>query len=120
MNKELQIHWERCKPFIQEALDHAGNLCELEEVWTLVRLGEAQFWPGHECAVVTEIKEYPLKRVLNVWLGGGKLEEIKGMEPHIREFAENAGCSLILIQGRPGWKKIFGMKQLGVILSSEV
>jgi hypothetical protein len=120
MKQELQIHWERCKPFVQQALDHAGNLYELDDVWQLITASEAQFWPGYDCAVVTEIKDYPNKRVLNVWLGGGKLEEIKSMEPHIRKFAKNTGCNLILIQGRPGWKKIFGMKQLGVILSSEV
>lgn len=120
MKQELQFHWDRCKPFIQEALDHAGNLCNLEDVWQLIESGQAQFWPGYECALVTEIKDYPEKRVLNVWLGGGKLEEIRGMEPHIRKFAKNSSCHLILIQGRPGWKKIFHMKQMGVTLSSEV
>jgi hypothetical protein len=120
MKQELEFHWHRCKPYIQDALDAAGNLFILSDVWALVESGKAQFWPGFECAVVTEVNDYPQKRVLNVWLGGGKLEEILTMEPHIRQFAKNSACELILIQGRPGWRKIFKMKQIGVILCSEV
>ena len=59
MKQELEFHWVRCKPYLEQALDHAGNLFKLSDVWSLVENGKAQFWPGFECAVVTEVHDYP-------------------------------------------------------------
>lgn len=120
MNDETQTEWQRCAPWIQAALDHAGNLFALEDIWKELSLGRAQFWPGNECALVTEIKQYPRKRVLNVWLAGGKLEELMVMSNYIREYAKRCQCDAMTIQGRPGWQKMFPQRLKTVTLIEEV
>lgn len=113
--------WERCSPWVQAALDHAGNLFSLEDVKKSVIKGEAIFLPGLEAAVIAEIRVYPQKRIYNCWLAGGNLEELKlAFAPAIRRYAKRAGCDAITIQGRPGWQRVFNMRQKGVVLTEEV
>jgi hypothetical protein len=113
--------WERCSPWVQAALDHAGNLFSLEDVKKSVIKGEAIFLPGLEAVVIAEIRVYPQKRIYNCWLAGGNLEELKlAFAPAIRRYAKRAGCDAITIQGRPGWQRVFNMHQKGVVLTEEV
>ncbi len=113
--------WERCSPWVQAALDHAGNLFTLEDVKKAVIKGEAIFLPGLEAAVIAEIRVYPQKRIYNCWLAGGNLEELKvAFAPAIRRYAKRAGCDAITIQGRPGWQRVFNMHRKGVVLTEEV
>ena len=113
--------WERCSPWMQAALDHAGNLFSLEDVKKSVIKGEAIFLPGLEAVVIAEIRVYPQKRIYNCWLAGGNLEELKlAFAPAIRRYAKRAGCDAITIQGRPGWQRVFNMRQKGVVLTEEV
>lgn len=113
--------WIRCSPWIQAALDHAGNLFTLDDVKESVLKGQAFFLPGFEAVVISEIRIYPQKKIYNCWLAGGNLEELKiGFAPAIRWYAKKAGCDAITIQGRPGWQRVFNMKQKGVVLTEEV
>lgn len=112
--------WERCSPWIQAALDHGGNLFDLEDVWQSIIKGLAQFWPGSSSAMVTEIKQFPKKRILNIWLAGGDLEDLKRMEFYVREYAKKTQCDAITIQGRPGWQKVFPQRLKTVTLMEEV
>jgi len=117
----FEQEWIRCSPWMQAALDHAGNMFTLDDVKKAVLDGQAMFLPGLEAAVIAEIREYPQKRVFNCWLAGGDLEELKmAFAPAIRRYAKKANCDAITIQGRPGWQRVFSMKQKGVILTEEV
>ena len=113
--------WERCGPWLQAALDHAGNLFTLDDVKQAVLRGEATFHPGLNAAVITEIRVYPQKKIYNCWLAGGDIEELKlAFAPAVRKYAKRAGCDAITIQGRPGWKRVFNMREKGVVLTEEV
>jgi Zn-finger nucleic acid-binding protein len=112
--------WERCGAWIQAALDHGGNCFTLDDVLETIQKGQAQFWPGKKCALVTEIKQYPRKRLCNVWLAGGDLDELIEMSVHVKAFAKNSGCDAIALQGRPGWQKIFPQRLKTVTLIEEV
>lgn len=112
--------WERCSPWIQAALDYGGNLFALEDVLDAVQKGQAQFWPGKKSALVTEIKQYPRKRLCNVWLAGGDLEELKQMSVYVKDFAKASKCDGLLVQGRPGWQKVFPQRLKTVTLMEEV
>jgi hypothetical protein len=117
----FDLEWERCAPWLQDALDAAGNWFALEDVKKVVLEGKAYFYPGMKAALVTEVRIYPRKRIYNCWLAGGDLEEIKkAFVPTIRMQAKKLQCDLITVQGRPGWKKVFNLKQRGVVLFEEV
>ena len=117
----FEQEWIRCSPWIQAALDHAGNLFTLDDVKRAVLDGHAIFLPGLEAVVIAEIRVYPQKRIYNCWLAGGDLQELKmAFAPAIRRYAKKAECDAITIQGRPGWQRVFNMKQKGVVLTEEV
>jgi len=117
----FEQEWQRCSPWLQDALDHAGNLFSLDDVRQAVLEGKAIFLPGIDAAIIAEIRQYPQKRVYNCWLAGGSLEELtKAFAPAVRLYAKRAGCDVITIQGRMGWKRIFNAKQLAVTFAEEV
>ena len=120
MQTSLQNEWDRCSKWLQDALDAAGNLATLDQVKSLVDEGKARFWPGKECAFVTEIVQYPNKRALNIWLAGGDLQEMLSFEPMVRAYAKDKGCDLLVIQGRPGWQKVFKKTPKWIGLVDEV
>lgn len=100
--------WERAKPHIQAALDAGGNTHSLDDVFTGLISGEYQFWHTPDAYCVTEVCEYPQKKVFNFWLAGGNVRSLMGsIEPIAREYARNAGCSECrsVMVDREGWDK---------------
>lgn len=100
--------FDRCAPWIAAALNYSGGTHHLDDIREAVRAGEAQLWPGHRAAVVTEVITYPRKRVCNFFLAGGDLDELLRMLPVIEQWARDMGCAGMTIQGRPGWKRVLG------------
>jgi hypothetical protein len=91
---------------LQRALDLAGGTHSLDDVWLAIEAGDAQFWAysEHSC-IITEIKDYPRKRVLNYWLATGRLEELLDAWAGILPWARQMGCTMATITGRRGWEK---------------
>lgn len=105
---EWLAEWDRCKHWIEPALDEAGNTHTIEDVFLSVLRGHAHFWPGKRCAVVTEITQYPRARAMNIWLGGGDLRELVHMRSSIEQWAKVLGCDRITCAGRDGWGRFAG------------
>ena len=80
---------------------------DLSDVWKLVMADEAQFWPGEQSAVITEVLNLPKVKALHVWLAGGEMDElINKMLPAVEAFARAAGCNRLSIAGREGWERM--------------
>jgi hypothetical protein len=112
----------RCRGWIEDALDKGDNTHGFVDVVDGVMSGKMQLWPGEEGCAVTEIVVYPNKKVLHVFLAGGKLEQITNMHNDAVVWAKAQGCEGMTIAGRPGWKKIldkYGWRQQFVTLSKE-
>lgn len=105
---EWFAEWERCRGWIEPALDAAGNTHTIEDVLQAVLRGDAHFWPGKRAAAVTEITQYPRARAMNIWLAGGNLREIVRIERSIEQWAKALGCDRVTCAGRPGWGRFAG------------
>jgi len=101
MDSEL----ERCKPWIEAALEYSGGTHDFSDIVEGLRKDVLQLWPTPKGCIVTEIVVYPKKRVLNVFLGGGELEQIMDMHSDVIDWAKAQGCSALTMSGRFGWKK---------------
>ena len=101
------ITFERARPFLQKALDHAGNTHTLEDVEAALAKGLVQWWPGENSAAVTEIIQYPQQRALHFWLAGGNLSELESMYPAAEAWGREHGCTVATTSGRPGWERTF-------------
>ena len=117
----LLDEWNRCSAWLEAALYYSNGTHTIDDVLETVQRGDAQFWHYPDAAVVTEIMDYPQKRVLRYWLAGGNLKPLLKVEPSIRHWSQLWGCVGIEIIGRKGWHKVLkGFKQTGIILAKDM
>lgn len=94
-----QADWARCRDWIKAAVEPTG-LYTIEDVEAAIADGTMSFWPGDNCAAVTEFCTYPNCKVLNVFAGGGlsgkALPELRKMEKAFVFFARAADCTKII------------------------
>lgn len=102
---ELGMEFDRCSQWLQGALNHAGGTHTLADIEVGIREGRFQFWPADRSAAVTEVIQYPQRRVLHLFLAGGDLNQLRDMEASATEFARHMGCEAMSIAGRRGWVK---------------
>lgn len=95
----------RCRQWIEAALEYSGGTHEFDDIVEGIYTGRFQLWPAKTSCLVTELVNYPRKRVLHVFLGGGDLEEIMGMHEDVIAWGKMQGCSALTMTGRLGWKK---------------
>jgi hypothetical protein len=95
----------RCKPWIDEALKHCGGTHVYDDIVDAVLSHDMQLWPAKDAAVVTSILVQPRKRVLYVFLAGGRLQTLRSLHPTITRWAKREGCSLAMMTGRLGWPR---------------
>ena len=102
---------ERCRPWIEAALEHSGGTHTFEDIVDGLRTGHLQFWPAPKGCLITEIVIFPQKKTINVFLGGGELEQLSDMHEDVIKWAKSQGCTAATINGRAGWVRAF--KHLG-------
>ena len=95
----------RCRKWIEAAVEYSGGTLDFAEMVAGLHRGVLQLWPTPKGCIVTEIVVYPKKKVLNVFLGGGELEQILDMHGDVIAWAKAQGCSALTMSGRTGWKK---------------
>lgn len=81
----------------------------IEDVEAGLVEGRYQFWPGERSACVTQIIDYPRKRVMSFWLVGGDIKELFSViEPEARQWGESVGCLgfMAMPLDRPGWERM--------------
>lgn len=103
---------------LEKALKIGGNTHNPADIWAAVKEGKMQAFQNGESVAVTEVVGYPQKRVIQVVLAVGNLNEVLGLIPEMEEFGRKHGCSSIRMFGRRGWSKVLsriGWKPPGVI-----
>lgn len=104
-------HWklspdlERCKPWIEAALVYCNGTHEWDDIVAGIASSKMQLWAAPRGCIVTEIVVYPRKKVINIFLAGGELDQIMDMEHDIGQWAKSHGCTGGMMTGRLGWKK---------------
>lgn len=97
----------RCSSWLEAALGYAGGTHNLQDILDGVLRCEYQFWPGKQCAVITEIMVFPRKRVFNFFLAGGDLAELEAMTPTMESWAKFNRCDSAMLTARRGWIRTF-------------
>jgi len=91
---------------LNQALTDAGGTATLDDLVAQAREGRVQIWHRGDSLAITELLGLPQKTVLNVVACGGKLAEIKALEPEIEAFARAHGCAYMMTHGRSAWSRI--------------
>lgn len=104
---------EEARPLIEKGLSYTCGTHLFEDVAAMVAAGTLTFWSGPHSVCLTEILQSPRKRLLNVWLVAGQMDELRAMYPGIYAWAKDTqGCEIVTCTGRPGWDRSF-LKQEG-------
>jgi|TARA_R100000482_G_scaffold91188_1_gene37485 hypothetical protein len=108
--EDLDKELDRCKPWIEAALDRGGNTHIFEDIVDGVKKGLMQFWPADDACAVTEIICYPRKKVLHIFLAGGNMDTIVDMDESAVHYAKLSGCTGMSVAGRKGWQRVLDKK----------
>jgi len=92
---------------IDKALRFGGETHTREDVLTGIEDGTFQLWAGQDSVIVTQIHDYPQKRLLCIFLAAGVMEELQDMLPDVLDWARQAGCAGAFLNGRLGWMRSF-------------
>ena len=96
--------WHDAEPQLRRACERLGERTTHDVLVQLVT-GNAQLWHVAECWFVTEIANYPRKRVAVLSLAGGKFprHEVREMREMLYRWARHYQADEIRIVGRRGW-----------------
>tara|TARA_R110000851_G_scaffold152505_1_gene294209 strand:- start:16 stop:405 length:390 start_codon:yes stop_codon:yes gene_type:complete len=122
--KDLHIIWNEVEPLIKKALDDCYTTDDI-----LQGLANNSFqlfisWNNKvESAVVTEVAQYPQKKILRYFLAGGNNLNnwLEPIQETIEKFAKHNNCNSIEVAGRKGWaRKLKGYEQKIYLFSKEL
>ena len=57
-------------------------------------------------ATVTWMDQYDLTKRLTIAFAGGDLDALRGLYPHLEDYAKDAGCDAVEVWGRRGWERV--------------
>ena len=123
--EDLHIIWDQVESHIARAVDDTYLPQDILDGIILNKFQLFISWNNKkvESSVITEVADYPRKRVLRYVLAGGyNLENwLEPIQEKIEEFAINNHCRAIEVAGRKGWlRKLKGFKQKIYIMSKEL
>ncbi|NKX40950.1 hypothetical protein HGG71_05635 [Rhodobacteraceae bacterium R_SAG2] len=111
----------RVRQHLQPALDHGGNTHGFEDIILSVLKGDMQLWTADKASAVTEVTDYPKKRVIHWFLAGGDMAAVLDFQQSIRTYGKALGCTEMTLSGRSGWQralKSHGWTQKGIVMEA--
>lgn len=99
--------FKRCEQWIQAALDYSHDTFSIEDIFEDMAAGNLQIWPGEKAVIVTQIVQYPRKKIIHCFLAGGDIVELETLHEQVVEWGRSQGCSAVTLTGRPGWTRSF-------------
>ena len=122
--EDLHIVWNEVESLIKKALDDTYTARDILD--GLVKNAFQLFisWEDKvESAVITEVIQYPQKKVCRYFLAGGSNMNnwLEPIQQEIEKFAKNNQCDAIEVAGRKGWlRKLKGYKQKIYLMSKKL
>lgn len=96
---------EDARIYLEPALTRFGTH-QWRDIIIGVSQGHMQLWRNSTAACVTEVTDYPARRVLHVFLAGGDIKGVVALEPEVEAYARLMGCTRIQMFGRKGWAHV--------------
>jgi hypothetical protein len=113
INEVAFIAWvdaevDRCWPWLEQAMRRGvpGGIIThgIDDIKKMVFTRQAHLWTTPNGVALTTFSQYPLCRIMNIWLLGGDFEEVFDIHNDaVEHFARSNGARLLYAQGRPGW-----------------
>jgi len=122
--EDLFIIWNEVEPLIKKALDDCYKAQDILDGLMETRFQLFISWEDRvESAVVTEVAQYPQKKILRYFLAGGENMNnwLEPIQKEIEQFAKDNQCDAIEVAGRKGWaRKLKGYEQKIYLFTKEL
>jgi hypothetical protein len=122
--EDLHIIWNEIEPLIKKALDDCYTTNDILKGLVFEKFQLFISWENKvESAVVTEVAQYPQKKILRYFLAGGNNINnwLEPIQEKIEKFAKLNNCNSIEVAGRKGWaRKLKGYEQKIYLFSKEL
>jgi len=90
---------------VERALGEFGNLYTFDDIMGLIESGKMQSFTHGDTWIVTQVNEFPRRKVVDIALVVGFIEEATKALPQIYTFARSIGADRVTAVGRDGWWK---------------
>ena len=90
---------------LEKMLSDHGDLYAIGDIMELIQSGQMQSFSDGSNWVVTQVRDYPRKRVLEVFFAIGDLEGVYALEDKVLAFQKEIGADMLVTSGRLGWLK---------------
>lgn len=111
------------REWIEAALEHSNGTHTFEDIVKGISEGRMQLWPAERGVMVTEIVVYPRRKMLNIFLAGGDLDQLLDMGDDMRAWAKAQGCDGAMLTGRKGWARVMknhGWREKWITMTTEI
>jgi len=110
------------KKKMEKALRLGGDLYTLVDLITELREGRMQGHVENDTWAITQIQDFPRKRVVDIFTVVGNMEGSLLLEKKITGWASELGADMITSVGRDGWWNFRtpGWKKVGTLYSKEL
>lgn len=131
------------RPLIQRALDRAGNVMTIEDLYTFVLTGAVQLWlapdtldmytdggievrtlntpqgsrmaPSATACMFTELVTYPRVKAIRSMYTAGNMRDAMAMIPRMARWALTQGCTRAEFAASPGWMRVAGGRKFDIM-----
>lgn len=106
---------------MERMLHLTGDLYTLDDIMELIEDGKFQSFVEGDTWIVTQVNEFPRRKVLEITFVVGDINEAVRALPRIYEHAENVGADRINALGREGWWVFAdaGWSKVGVVYAKD-
>lgn len=121
----VAVAWPQALPLLEKPIGMSKGCYLPEDVLAACQTGGMQLWLAAEgedllAAYVTEIVDYPRKRIVRAAFAGGVPQTMdRWLEPMvnmIEAWSKQVGCQSFAATGRKGWSRKVEGEEIGVIL----
>lgn len=102
---------------LERVLEDMGGFYNIHDILERISDGRMQSFALNNSWVITEVQKYPRRKVLDVSIVVGDMEDFEPLYEQVLKFASEINASLIRGFGRRGWGKKLaarGLVEIGV------
>jgi len=110
---------------IEKTLTKFGGLYEFSDIIDCIEDGEMQMFAEGDSIAITKVADFPRKRVLDIVLAYGNMDELLKLQHRVYDYAKEVGAEMIMAaNSRQGWAAQMldgdGWKMVGVVYIKEL
>jgi len=96
---------ERYLAMVERALEGMGGTHTFQDILEAIEDGRMQSFAINNTWAITQVIDFPRKRVLEIFLVVGDMAEAEKLHDEVLAYGKSIGCQVARTFGRDGWAK---------------